>query len=221
MAQVLLFTRTTDYRHASIAHAADVVGGLLRGDGHDVRHTEDPTAFRSDALASVALTVWLSTSGDVLDDEGRDALASWLADGGAWAGIHSATFSEPTWPEFERIAGAVFTDHPDVQTATVRVVDAGHPSTAHLPAAWRHTDEWYNFRSHPAADRTVLLTVDEADYDGGSMGEPHPIAWAGPYGRGRTWYTALGHEADAYDDPLLRAHLHGGLRSVLSPEEDA
>jgi uncharacterized protein len=221
VAHVLLFTRTTDYRHASIGPAAEVVGDLLRADGHTVEHTEDERAFRPQTLARVALTVWLSTSGDVLDDAGRAALAAWLADGGAWAGIHSATVSEPGWPEFERIAGAVFADHPDVQTATVRVTDAVHPSTAGLPAAWRHTDEWYNFRSRPVADRTVLLTVDEADYDGGTMGDPHPIAWAGPYGRGRTWYTALGHEAAAYDDPLLRAHLLGGLRSLLSTEEDA
>lgn len=221
MATVLLFTRTTDYRHDSIEHAAQVVGSLLRADGHTVHHTEDPTTFRPDLLADVALTVWLSTSGDVLDPAGRDALATWLADGGAWAGIHSATVSEPGWPEFERIAGAVFADHPDIQPATVRVVGPPHASTADLPVAWRHSDEWYNFRSHPAADRTVLLTVDEADYDGGSMGDPHPVSWAGPYGSGRTWYTALGHEAGAYDDPLLRSHLRGGLRSLLGPEEDA
>ena len=220
MARVLIFTRTTDYRHDSIEHAVEVIGGLLRADGHDVDHTEDPAAYRPDALASVTLTIWLSTSGDVLDDEGRAALASWLAGGGAWAGIHGATVSEPGWPEFERIAGAIFADHPDVQTATVRVTGAPHLSTAGLPAAWRHADEWYNFRARPPADRTVLLVVDEADYVGGTMGDLHPIAWSGPYGRGRTWYTALGHEASAYDDPRLRAHLLGGLRSLLSPEED-
>lgn len=221
MAHVLLFTRTTDYRHDSIEHAAEVVASMLRADGHDVEHTEDPAAFRPERLAGVALIVWLSTSGDVLDEPGRAALAEWLAGGGAWAGIHSATTSEPTWPEFERIAGAVFAGHPDVQTATVRVADGDHPSTASLPVAWRHTDEWYDFRSHPGADRTVLLTVDEADYVGGAMGDPHPVAWAGPYGRGRTWYTALGHDASAYDDPLLRAHLLGGLRSLLDDAEDA
>lgn len=218
MARVLVFTRTTDYRHDSIEHAVGVVGGLLRADGHAVEHTEDPAAFRPDRLADVALVVWLSTSGDVLDDVGRDAFASWLADGGAWAGIHSATTSEPSWPEFERIAGARFVDHPDVQPATVRIAAPTHPSTGGLPPAWRHTDEWYNFRSRPGADRTILLTVDEADYAGGTMGDPHPIAWAGAYGDGRTWYTALGHEARAYDDPVLRAHLLGGLRSLL--EED-
>lgn len=81
---------------------------------------------------------------------------------------------------------------------------------------WQHTDEWYNFRRRPGPDRTVLLTVDEDSYAGGTMGEDHPIAWYGPYGRGRTWYTSLGHSVEAYDDPLLLAHLRGGLRSVLA-----
>lgn len=211
--RVLLYTRTTDYRHDSIPHAAGVVTDLLAEDGHETVHTEEPGAHTREALAGYDLVVWLSTSGDVLSDDEREAFAEWLAGGGAWAGVHSATFSEPGWAEFERIAGARFTDHPELQPGLVRVADAGHPSTADLPPAWTHADEWYNF-ARPPADRTVLLTVDEASYAGGTMGDPHPIAWYGGYGRGRTWYTSLGHAAEAYDTPELRAHLRGGLRSL-------
>ena len=69
------------------------------------------------------------------------------------------------------------------------------------------------------ADRTVLLTVDEATYAGGTMGEEHPDAWYGPYAAGRTWYTSLGHATEAYDDPTFRAHLRGGLLSLLEPRQ--
>ncbi len=214
MSRVLVFTRTTDYRHDSIPRAVAALRDLLTADGHEVEHTEDRGRHRAAHLARVDLVVWLSTSGDVLDDDERADLASWLAAGGAWAGIHSATFSEPGWPEFAGIAGARFTDHPDLQPGVVRVADADHPSTADLPAAWTHADEWYNFDRRPA-DRTVLLTVDESSYAGGTMGDPHPVAWHGPYSAGRTWYTALGHADEAYDDPAFRAHLRGGLRSLL------
>lgn len=216
MSRVLVFTRTTDYRHESIPHAVAVVAGDLAAAGHQVVHTEAAGAHREAGLGEYDLVVWLSTSGDLLDDDERRDLAAWLAAGGAWAGIHSATFSEPGWPEFERIAGARFTDHPELQPGLVRVADADHPSTAGLPAAWTHADEWYNFAA-PPADRTVLLTVDEASYTGGTMGDPHPIAWHGRYGAGRTWYTALGHAAEAYDTPEVRAHLRGGLLSLLAP----
>lgn len=212
--RVLVFTRTTDYRHDSIPRAVEAVTTLLTADGHEVVHSEDPATHHADALAEVGLVVWLSTSGDVLDDDGRRDLAAWLAAGGAWAGIHSATFTEPSWDGFPAIAGARFTDHPELQSGVVRVADADHPSTRDLPPAWTHTDEWYNFDRRPQ-DRTVLLTVDETTYDGGTMGDPHPVAWHGPYGAGRTWYTSLGHADEAYADPTFLAHLRGGLRSLM------
>lgn len=209
---VLVFTRTTDYRHDSIPHAVDVVRELLGEAGYDVEHTEDPASHRD--LARYRLVVWLSTSGTVLGRRDRREFATWLAQGGAWAGIHSATFTEPGWDELPAIAGARFTDHPEYQPGTVRVSYAGHPSTRDLPETWVHADEWYNFDRFPA-DRTILLTVDEDSYEGGTMGDPHPVAWSGRYGQGRTWYTSLGHATEAYDDPSFRAHLRGGLLSLL------
>lgn len=215
MSRALVFTRTTDYRHDSIEHGTTVVRRLLAGDGVPSDHTEDPAALRTDALAAYDLVVWLSTTGDVLDDEGRSGFARWLAAGGAWAGVHGATVAEPGWPEFERIAGAVFTDHPAIQRARVHVADASHPSTAQLPPTWEHTDEWYNSRRRPGPEQTVLLTVDEGTYDGGTMGTAHPVAWHGTYGSGRTWYTSLGHASETFDDPTFVVHLRGGLRSLL------
>lgn len=220
VSRILVFSRTLVFRHESIPHAAEVITGLATEDGHQTDHTEDPAVFTDAGLEPYRLVVWLSTSGEVLDDDQRRAFARWLADGGSYAGVHGATTGMYGWPEYERIAGAVFDGHPDVQTATVSVTGPAHPSTAGLPGSWVHTDEWYNFRRRPTADHTVLLTVDEATYTGGTMGAEHPIAWHGRYGRGRTWYTALGHSVEGYDDPLLRAHLLGGLRSVLGAPGD-
>ena len=218
MTRVLLFTRTTDYRHASIEHGAEVLTELVRAELHEVDHTEDPAAFTTENLARYGLVVWLSTSGEVLDGEQRDAFAAWVRGGGRFAGIHCAAASEYTWPEFELLLGAWFTDHPDPQPGVVHRTGAPHPSTDPLPDPWAWDDEWYNFRHRPGPDRTVLLTVDEGTYDGGTMGADHPIAWHGPYGAGHTWYTALGHHPEHYDDPLLRAHLLGGLRSLLDDD---
>ncbi|WP_104116755.1 ThuA domain-containing protein [Arthrobacter sp. B1805] len=214
MSRILVFSRTCGYRHESIPDAIAALTTIAHEDGHLVEATEDPSVFEPRALAAWDVVVWVSTSGEVLDGEQRRAFADWLRAGGSYAGVHSATACEYEWDEYERIAGAVFTDHPQVQEAVVRVADPDHPSTVDLPPTWRHRDEWYNFR-RPPRDRTVLLTVDEESYTGGTMGPGHPVAWHGSYGSGQTWYTSLGHDAEAYTDPLFCAHLRGGLRSLL------
>lgn len=216
--QVLLFTRTCGYRHDSVPDGVRAITALAAADGRVVRHTEDPTAFVDEVLREQDLVVWLSTSGDVLDDHQRTALARWLAAGGAFAGVHSASACEDSWAGYEDVVGARFAGHPDVQTATVRVEDADHPSTAALPPLWHHRDEWYDFTRNPRERVRVLLSVDESTYEGGSMGADHPVAWSSNYGEGRTWYTALGPESQAYVDPVFVEHLCGGLRSLWTPE---
>jgi type 1 glutamine amidotransferase len=217
--RVLVFTRTTDYRHDSIPAGVRAVTALAADDGLGTDHTEDPSVFSAEGLSRYAVVVWLSTSGDVLEDDQRTAFAAWLGGGGAFAGIHGATTAEPGWPEFERIVGAVFAGHPEIQPGTVHVEDPTDTCTAALPSPWLHTDEWYDFRSDPRGRVHVLLTVDEDSYHGGQMGEGHPIAWRHRYGEGRCWYTALGHRVEAYEDELFLAHVRGGLRSLWSPTE--
>jgi uncharacterized protein len=59
----------------------------------------------------------------------------------------------------------------------------------------------------------VLLTLDEMSYDPGpaAMGD-HPIAWCHFVGKGRAWYTKLGHRAETYANPAFVRHLLGGIR---------
>ncbi len=214
--RVLVFTRTTGYRHESIPAGVDAVRALAAEDGLAADHTEDAGRFCPDDLAGYRTVVWLSASGDVLDADQRRAFGDWLAAGGTFAGVHGASTAERSWPDYETIVGARFTHHPEIQTAEIHVEDADHPSTASLPPLWRHTDEWYDFEDNPRGRVHVLLTVDENTYDGGRMGTDHPLAWTTTYGSGRGWYTALGHSSEHYTDPTFLAHLRGGLRSLWS-----
>ncbi|GAA4427710.1 hypothetical protein GCM10023169_28000 [Georgenia halophila] len=211
---VLVFTRTTGYRHDSIPAGVEAVRALAADDGLSVDHTEDPSVFTADRLRGYRAVVWLSASGNILDEDQRRAFGDWLASGGTYAGIHAASTAERAWPEYEQIVGARFTQHPPVQTATVHVEDAAHPSTTDLPSVWEHTDEWYDFEVNPRGRVRVLLTVDESTYDGGQMGQDHPLAWTTELGSGRGWYTALGHGSELYEDPTFLTHLRGGLRSI-------
>jgi type 1 glutamine amidotransferase len=213
--RLLLFTRTTDYRHDSIPAGVAMLEAIGGEDGFDIDAHEDPSAFDQANLKRYDLVIWLSTSGTILTEPQRDAFERWLKAGGAFAGIHSATASEYDWPAFEAIIGSRFDNHPEPQRATILVEDRNHPSTGHLEPSWQWDDEWYSFRGNPRGRVRVLATVDEATYTGGEMGSDHPIAWCGRYGDGHTWYTALGHPIEAYRDPVFVEHVRGGINSLV------
>lgn len=209
---ILLFSATAGYRHDSIGPGAAAFADLAAPHGLRTRHTEDRRDLRPDVLAACAAVVFLSPTGTVLDDSSRAALRDYMAGGGGFLGVHAATCAEPDWPYYGELLGARFARHPEVQPATVAVTDREHPATAHLPAAWRWTDEWYDFHPGPPAHGVrVLASVDEDTYDGGTMGAAHPLVWCHERGTGRVFSTALGHPPSAYADPDFRRHLEGAL----------
>ncbi len=208
--RVLVFTRTLAYRHESIADGVALISRLAVANGWRLMRTEEPATFNDASLAEFDVTVWLSTTGDVLDEEQQAAFQRYVESGGGFVGVHAASDTEYDWPWYASLVGAQFSDHPAIQTATLNVEDATHPASAHLATTFSWEDEWYNFRENPRAHVDVLLSVDESSYAGGTMGD-HPIAWTHSVGQGRAFYTALGHSADAYTDPTFVGHLEGAI----------
>lgn len=216
---VLLFSRTAGFRHDSIPAAIAALRSLQATGGYQAAATENPDTFTAEGLSCYQVVVFLLTTGDVLNDAQQAAFEGWVNAGGGYVGVHSASDTEYDWPFYGDLVGAYFLQHPAVQQASVSV-DPGatdHPLTtaAALPSPWVHADEWYDFRSNPRPRVTVLDTVDESTYSGGTMGADHPISWvhATP-GGGRAFYTALGHTKDSYADPLFQRFLMGALRWV-------
>jgi type 1 glutamine amidotransferase len=210
-ARVLVFSRTLGFRHDSIPDGVAAVQALGAENHFLVDATEDSSVFTPENLARYRAVVFMSTTGEVLEGQQRDAFQAFVRAGGGFAGVHSATDTLYTWPWYGGLVGAYFARHPAVQPARVRVEDAAQPSTHGLPDPWSRTDEWYDFRANPRQQVHVLLRVDEASYSGGGMGADHPVAWCHAYEGGRAWYTALGHVREAYADPAFRAHLLGGI----------
>ncbi|MGW1624557.1 ThuA domain-containing protein [Streptomyces sp. NPDC002172] len=205
--RLLVHTRTTGYRHDSIP---DALAAVREFAGVDADATEDPAALEQ-PLDGYAAVVFLSTSGEILTPAGRARLAAYVAAGGGFAGVHAAACTEYDWPYYGELLGARFDRHPEYQPGRVLVEDHDHPATRHLPAVWDFTDEWYDFRDSPRGRVRVLLRADEASYEGGGMGDDHPLAWCHEQGAGRVFYTALGHAREAYRDSGFLAHLHGGV----------
>jgi type 1 glutamine amidotransferase len=210
---VLVFTRTTGFRHDSIGPGVSALERLGQQNGFAVARTEDPEDFTDESLANYDVVVWLNTDSEVLDDAGRRAFERYIRAGGGWVGVHAAAASEYGWSWYGQLLGAYFLGHPAIQPAQVVVEIGDHASTAHLPQSFTVEDEWYSFRTNPRSSVQVLMTLDESSYSVGdlAMGD-HPIAWYHEFDGGRAWYTALGHPVSSYADPVFTGHLLGGIR---------
>lgn len=207
--RVLVFTKTAGWRHESLPTTIAALQRLGEKEGITVDHTEDATEFNTANLARYRAVVFGSTTGDVLDATQQAAMETFVRSGGGFMGIHAAADTEYDWPWYGELVGAWFKSHPPgLQTS--RVVFEGGPRDA--PTAWTVTDELYNYRSNPRTRVQVLATVQESDYEGGTMGQDHPIAWCHGFDGGRAWYTGLGHEAALYADPVFVWQLTQGLR---------
>jgi type 1 glutamine amidotransferase len=208
---VLVFSKTSGFRHDSIPVGIAAINALGEERRFRVDATEDASMFSDERLAPYRVVVFLNTTGDVLDSAQRAAFERFIRRGAGFVGVHSATDTEYGWPWYGELVGAYFKSHPAIQSATLRVTGAKDASTAHLPAQWTRTDEWYNFREDPSPRVTVLIQLDEASYSGGTMGASHPMAWHHEYDGGRAWYTALGHTKESYQEPAFLRHLLGGI----------
>jgi type 1 glutamine amidotransferase len=208
--KVLVFSKTAAFRHTSIPNGLAAIQQLGVENNFQVVATEDATLFNDAFLAQFHVVVFLMTTGDVLDTTQQAAFERYIRAGNGFVGIHSASDTEYTWPWYGGLVGAYFSNHPAIQKATVRVEDSQHPSTRFFASPWIRNDEWYNFQTNPRTSVHVLATLDESTYSGGTMGD-HPIAWYHDYDGGRAWYTAGGHTATSYTEPLFRAHLLGGI----------
>lgn len=211
--RILVFTKTAGYRHDSIPAAIAAVEKLGAENGFAVDATEDASVFTGSTLSRYAVVMFLLTTGDVLDQDQQAAFMRYIEAGGGFAGVHSASDTEHDWPWYGNLVGAYFSTHPEIQQATIDVLDRETPSTVHLPAHWARTDEWYNFSTDPSSSVTVLAALDETTYQPGpgAMGASHPIAWQHVFDGGRSWYTAGGHTAESYSEPPFLAHILGGV----------
>ena len=215
--RVLLFSETKDFRHSSTETAIAALEELAASAGMQTDLAPDSDGLFTDTnLANYDAVVWVLTSGDVLNDDEQAAFERYIREGGGYAGIHAASFTEFEWPWYGRLVGAYFDSHPAIQSATQDVEDRSHSSTSHLGARWTRTDEWYNYRTNPRSMVNVLLTLDESSYTGGNMSDDHPSAWFHDFDGGRSWYTGGGHTEASYLEPDFREHLLGGLRYVVA-----
>ena len=193
--------------------------------------------------------VMMMTNGNLpMTDAQKKALLDFVRGGKALIGAHCASLTFYNYPEFGEMLGGYFNRNlPQGTIAVLKVEDTRHPATRMLGSSWPIVDEFYLFGTAPwdasrpddnidvlfknkipmgfSRDRVhVLLSLDTEHMDLSKQpnlkrGGDYPQAWTREYGKGRTFYTSLGHRDDLWsNDPVFRAHMLGGIRWALSLE---
>ncbi|WP_433441216.1 ThuA domain-containing protein [Nonomuraea sp. CA-141351] len=213
--KVLVFSKTTGFRHDSIPEGIAAVQKLGQDNNFAVDTTEDSALFTDQNLAQYQAVVFMSTTGDPLGtQEQKDAFQRYIQGGGGFVGVHAAADSGYNWAWYGKLVGAYFKQHPAIQQATVKVEDPAHPATKDLPTTWTRTDEWYDYQANPRGTVHVLTSMDEKSYTGATMGADHPNTWCQDFDGGRSWYTGLGHLKENYSEPNFLKLLLGGIQTA-------
>lgn len=221
--RVLVFSKTTGYRHDSIPAGISGIRALgTRTRLFEVDATEDAeSAMSLEVLSRYRTTLFLSTTGiDLLNEAQIAALRGYVRSGGGFVGVHAASSGLKGDEWYGRLVGAHFDGHPPPEEGTVVIEDAEHFITktqadAPCPCETRRwMDEWYNFTTHPRRNENlhILARGDPSTFAGGAMGDDHPLTWCQEFEGGRSFYTALGHYDEAYQDDWFMGQI---LRAIL------
>jgi type 1 glutamine amidotransferase len=228
---ILVLNKTNGFIHVDALPAGDaMLRKIAEQQGWDIYITDNAATHNKDDLQRFKAIIWNNVSGDVLTQEQRVAFRGWLEQGGAWVGLHASggDFSYKWDWYVNTLIGAQFVGHtmsPQFQDADVLVSDSQENITAHLESPWKvPNEEWYAFDRNPSdAGYEVLLTLDEDSYitkgktfiGQDSMEGEHPITWRHAPGRGRVFYTAIGHQGATYSIPEYQELVTNGIRWAM------
>jgi type 1 glutamine amidotransferase len=182
------------------------------------RNASDVNRFiTANSLAGFDGVAFVNTTGDLgIPDLG--GFLQWVAAGHAFAAMHSASDTYHDSPAYLDMLGDEFDKHGNQTEVVATVEGASNPAVAFLGSSYRVFDEIYRFKSNNRDRVTPLLTLQAYPQDGleraGEAGDL-PLAWSKMYGRGRVFYTALGHRDEIWRDATYQQHVMGGIRWAL------
>ncbi|SEI37705.1 cytochrome c [Dyadobacter koreensis] len=219
---ILVFSKTASFRHASIDAGKKALSKLATEKGFTTSFTEDAAQFSDKNLQKYNAVLFLNTTGDVLSDQQQIAFERYIQAGGGYVGVHAATDTEYGWAWYGKLAGAYFLDHPmtpsNVQNGKFIVTKKNHWATQGMPDEFERKDEFYSFKDI-SPKINVVLKIDEKSYTGGKNPDFHPISWYQEFDGGRSFYTAMGHTDETFSEPLFLNHLFAGIKYAAGGAE--
>jgi uncharacterized protein len=235
-------TRNGIAQHDSVSHALAVIERLgyesgaydtyIRTDSNIIskqpQMTDGKPASGGPSLSNVDAIFFLGHRDVELNDAQKADLLSFVKDEGkGFVAAHTATTAFPDWPEFGELIGARYDGHPwNTAYGSVINEDPAFPATRNLPQVFNLTDEFYQAQAYSRDKIRVLLRLDVSKMPPNP--EVHrtdgdfPLAWAKMYGKGRVFYSSLGHAATTWDNPdVYRMYFEALKWSLGLTEADA
>ncbi len=147
---------------------------------------------------------------DLTDAQKADLLSFIKEDGKGFVAVHTSELAFPHWPGYGELLGGRYDEHPwGITTAPVIVEDRNFPAMKHIPQPYTLREEFYQTKDFSREDIHVLMRIDASKVD---LKKPlvhrtdgdFPLVWAKNYGKGRVFFSALNHEIDSWDNPILQ-----------------
>ena len=207
------------YRHDAISHALATIERLGRESGlWDTTIRTDTEALTKKKLEYNAKNlndfdaVLFYTGGTLeMDDQKKaDFVAFVHDDGKGFIGVHSATITFTDWPEYGDMIGGYFDEHPwGTFDAPIVVEDTAFPGMQQWPRSFVLKDEIYQMRNFSRDKVRVLMRLDPSKLDLNNprvhrKDQDFAVTWAKMYGKGRVYYSTLGHVPENWDKPELQ-----------------
>lgn len=217
--QLLAIGEQKGYRHEAVSHALATIERL----GHESGLWDTTIRTDTEALTKKKLeynaknlndfdAVLFFTGGELeMDPQQKSDFLSFVHDDGkGFVGVHSATITFTEWPEYGEMIGGYFDEHPwGTFDAPILVEDSGFPGMQQWPHAFVLRDEVYQIKNYSRDKVRVLMRLDPTKLDlknknvHRSDGD-FAVSWAKTYGKGRVFYSSLGHVSENWDDPRLQ-----------------
>jgi uncharacterized protein len=216
-ARILYVTHSAGYRHEVIPASREILKQLgENAPRFEVTATEDVSVFSAENLRRFGAVMFFTTGELPLNDAQKQALVDFVRGGGGFLGVHSATDTFYQWPEYGKLIGGYFDQHPWHQGVRIDVADRSDPLVAFIGPSMELSDEIYQIRDFDADGSHVLLRLDPASVDltrDNVHRHPYgwPLAWTRAYGNGHVFYTALGHEEAVWRDARYQALLRNAV----------
>jgi type 1 glutamine amidotransferase len=231
--KLLYFTRSVGFEHSvvhtgpdGLSHSDRVLTDLGKQAGFEVVPSKDGRLFDEDLKGFDGFVFY--TCGDLsqpsldksppMSAEGKKRLVEAVADGKPFVGIHSSCYWGPdAAPDDPYLAmvGAEFVSHGAQQEATMRVVSPGSPGTEGLGDSFRLLDEWYALRDFSEPMHVILVQETQGMEGGMYQRPPFPATWARTHGKGRVFFTSMGHREDVWTNKIFQQILVGGIHWAL------
>jgi type 1 glutamine amidotransferase len=216
-------TRVVYYDVGSNHGSSTLAGKLLAKLGQKrgafvLEECDDARKWSDEYLGPYAAIVLFAAGDPGLTEANKRALIGFVRRGKGFVGVHSASqfCRGKDWEEYYQLLGAVYTGGLGQGQIRVTTEDRMHPATRHLEPSFSVTDDCYRFRW--SRERThVLLSLDirclpeRRRYVDGKEADM-PVSWCHPFGKGRVFYTTLGHGEKLWNDEWFQLHVFQAIR---------